>query len=88
MRPPPAKPREAPTVPEKPDQHFKRGPLPQPGTAKGADPERDRYGDRAQGDQTDTAGRERRDLPNNDRYGDSLRDESKGESPSNVRDDE
>jgi hypothetical protein len=88
MTRPAAKPSKPPAVPEKPDQQFKRGPRPQPGTAKGTDPERDRYGDRAQRDQTDTAGRERRDLHNHDRYGDFLRDEDKGDSPSNVRDDE
>jgi hypothetical protein len=88
MTRPAAKPTNSTAVPEKPDQHFKRGPRPEPGTAKGTDPERDRYGDRARGDQTDSAGRERRDLPNDDRYGDFLRDDDKEDSPSNVRDDE
>jgi hypothetical protein len=86
MTRPAAKPGKPAAVPEKREQHFKRGPRPEPGTAEGNDPERDRYGDQAQHDQSDTAGRERRELPNRDRYGDFLRDEDKGEPPSNARD--
>ena len=66
-------PSKSPEAPARAKQPFKRGPRPEPAKPNTHDPERDRYGSRGQ--QTDIAGRERRELPNDDDYGDFLRDD-------------
>jgi hypothetical protein len=64
----------SPNVPEREKQSYQRGPRPEPAKPKTSDPERDRYGSRGQ--QTDPAGRERRELAkDDDEYGDFLRDD-------------
>jgi hypothetical protein len=74
-----------PDVPERDEQRFKRGPRPEPAKPKTSDPERDRYGSPRQ--QTDAAGRQRRDPPdppNKDEYGEFLREDDNRDEPTRA----